>query len=139
MTRSIPTPNLRPPAARAACLLAAALLLPATRTDGADIKKLAVGQLTDPLSLQAAPGGDLVVLDQRGGGAAVLRFSPDGKKTAECLLPAALAKARTAAADAGGRWYVLADGKAWALPADGKGEPETLEAGVARLRKLRTL
>ncbi len=103
-----------------------------------DIRKLGVGQISDPISLQAAPDGTLVLLDRRGTGPAILIFDRDGKKIFERPLPAGLARPQTAAADSKGSFHVLADRKAWRLPHDDKGEPQLVEPDVASLAVKKT-
>jgi len=97
-----------------------------------EILKLGAGQLREPLAVQTAPNGDLVVLDQRGNDCAVVRFAPDGKKTEEKNVPAAVKRPQAAAADSGGTYYLLAQGGVWRLPAKAE-QAETVENGASGL------
>jgi hypothetical protein len=111
---------------------------PAGAAQQTDIRKLAAGQLSDPISLQASPDGTLVLLDQRGNGATILVFDPEGKKISERALPVSLARPQTAAADSKRSFHVLADLKAWILPPDDKGEPRMVEPDVVSLTVKKT-
>jgi len=112
------------------------LLVAAWTGQAGEILKIGAGQLREPASLQAAPSGDLLVLDQRGNEAALVRFAPDGRNAGEVAVPAEVKRPQTAASDSSGAHYILAEGKAWVLPPQGKAE--VLEPGVSGLTVKKT-
>lgn len=113
---------------------------PPANGTSANIVRMGVGVVQNPLSIRTAPDGDLVVLDKRGDNRAIVRFAANGNKVADIPVPADAGSADMAVADAQGNYYLahFHDRKLWMVSSSGAMKSADVSApvlGMAVLNK----